>query len=234
MDVADWLNQLGLPQYLRVFSEHEIDAEVLPQLTGEDLKELGVSVLGHRRKLLTAIDGLRARSGSFTSEAAGEQFGLVNTAAISPERRHLTVLFCDLVGSTALSARLDPEDLRDVIRSYHAAVADIVHAQGGFVAQYLGDGALVYFGFPVAHEDDAERAVRAALLLRDAAGKLEPKGTRLEVRCGLATGLVVVGDHAGHGGDAQPRRTAAGAVGAWRNHHRRGDQKAAWPDVQSG
>jgi class 3 adenylate cyclase/tetratricopeptide (TPR) repeat protein len=197
MDVADWLNQLGLPQYLRVFSEHEIDAEVLPQLTGEDLKELGVSVLGHRRKLLTAIDGLRARSGSFTSEAAGEQFGLVNTAAISPERRHLTVLFCDLVGSTALSARLDPEDLRDVIRSYHAAVADIVHAQGGFVAQYLGDGALVYFGFPVAHEDDAERAVRAALLLRDAGGKLEPKGTRLEVRCGLATGLVVVGDHAG-------------------------------------
>jgi class 3 adenylate cyclase/tetratricopeptide (TPR) repeat protein len=189
MDVADWLNQLGLSQYQSAFAEHEIDAGVLPQLTAEDLKELGVRLLGHRRKLLTAIEALRP-------PAAGEHVPQANIAAISPERRHLTVLFCDLVGSTALSARLDPEDLREVIRSYHAAVADIVHAQGGFVAQYLGDGALVYFGFPVAHEDDAERAVRAALLLRDAAGKLEAKGTSLEVRCGLATGLVVVGDHA--------------------------------------
>jgi class 3 adenylate cyclase/tetratricopeptide (TPR) repeat protein len=196
IDVADWLNQLGLSQYQSAFAEHEIDAEVLPQLTAEDLKELGVSLLGHRRKLLTAIDELRARRSSVTSQVAGEQFALANTVAATPERRHLTVLFCDLVGSTALSARLDPEDLREVIRSYHAGVAEIVHAQGGFVAQYLGDGALVYFGFPVAHEDDAERAVRAALLLRDAAGKVEAKGTRLEVRSGVATGLVVVGDRA--------------------------------------
>jgi class 3 adenylate cyclase/predicted ATPase len=193
MDVGDWLRGLGLPQYANSFAENGIDAEVLQQLTADDLKELGVAALGHRRKLLTAIAVLRQPGAS--APHTSEPLALPEPqAASAPQRRHLTVLFCDLVGSTALSARLDPEDLREVIRRYHAVVAETVHSQGGFVAQYLGDGALVYFGFPAAHEDDAERAVRAALLVRDAAQSIEVKGKSLQVRAGLATGLVVVGD----------------------------------------
>jgi class 3 adenylate cyclase/tetratricopeptide (TPR) repeat protein len=194
MNVADWLHGLGLPQYTKSFAENGIDAEVLRQLTADDLKELGVAPLGHRRKLLTAIAALR--SPGAPAPQAAEVLGSADpqAAASVPQRRHLTVLFCDLVGSTALSARLDPEDLREVIRRYHAVVAETVRSQGGFVAQYLGDGALVYFGFPAAHEDDAERAVRAALLVRDAAQSIEVKGNFLQVRAGLATGLVVVGD----------------------------------------
>ena len=198
MDVSDWLAGLGLAQYAQSFAENGIDADVLPQLTGDDLKELGVTAVGHRRKLLTAIEALGSPSpppppawaaleGASSAQAE---------AAASPQRRHLTVLFCDLVGSTALSARLDPEDLREVIRRYHAMVADTVRTQGGFVAQYMGDGALIYFGYPAAHEDDAERAVRAALLICKAAPSVEVKGASLQVRAGLATGLVVVGDRA--------------------------------------
>jgi hypothetical protein len=162
MEVTDWLGRIGLPQYAKAFADNEIDAGVLQQLTAEDLKELGVSLLGHRRKLLTAIEALRSHAEPSSRATAGEELASPDAmAGLSPERRHLTVLFCDLVGSTALAARLDPEDLRDVIRRYHAVVADTVRSQQGFVAQFLGDGALVYFGFPVAHEDDAERAVRA-------------------------------------------------------------------------
>src|SRR6059058_4419735 len=137
MDVANWLNQLGLEHYQNAFAAHGVDAEVLQELTVEDLKEMGVSVLGHRRKLLTAMEGLRRESSRVAPRTAGEQ--LTNDAIVLPERRHLTVLFSDVVGSTVLSARLDPEDLRDIIRNFHAAVADIVREQGGFVAQYLGD-----------------------------------------------------------------------------------------------
>jgi class 3 adenylate cyclase/tetratricopeptide (TPR) repeat protein len=197
MEVADWLGRLGLPQYAKAFADNEIDVGVLQQLTADDLKELGVSLLGHRRKLLTAIEGLRAQTEPSSPATGGEQLASSDaTAVISPERRHLTVLFCDLVGATALDARLDPEDLREIMRRYHSVVADTVGAQDGFVAQYLGNGALVYFGFPVAHEDDAERAVRAALMLREATQAVEVDGTSLQVRAGLATGLVVVGDRA--------------------------------------
>jgi class 3 adenylate cyclase/tetratricopeptide (TPR) repeat protein len=197
MQVADWLGRIGLPQYAKAFIDHEIDAGVLQQLTAEDLKELGVSLLGHRRKLLTAIEGLRSHAEPSSLARAGEErSSLEGMPGISPERRHLTVLFCDLVGSTALAARLDPEDLRDVIRRFHALVADTVGAQQGFVAQYLGDGALVYFGFPAAGEDDAERAVRAAIMLREAVQAVEVDSKQLQVRSGLATGLVVAGDRA--------------------------------------
>jgi predicted ATPase/class 3 adenylate cyclase len=197
MEIADWLARLGLPQYAKAFAENAIDTVVLQQLTAEDLKELGVELLGHRRKLLTAIESLRSGVGPASSASAGEQSAsAVAAGVISPERRHLTVLFCELVGSAALAARLDPEDLREVIQRYHSVVTDAVGAQDGFVAQYLGNGALVYFGFPIAHEDDAERAVRAALMLREGAQAIEVDGMHLQVRAGLATGLVVAGDRA--------------------------------------
>jgi class 3 adenylate cyclase/predicted ATPase len=195
MDVAEWLGGLGLGQYAKAFAENDVDAEVLRQLTADDLKELGVTILGHRRKLLTAIEALRSPNARASSPLHPESGSPVMQIA-SPERRHLTVIFCDLVGSTALSAHLDPEDLRDVIRRYHSMVAETVRSQQGFVAQYLGDGALIYFGFPAAHEDDAERAVRAALLVRKAAEAIQVKGESLQVRAGLATGLVIVGDRA--------------------------------------
>jgi class 3 adenylate cyclase/predicted ATPase len=197
MDVGEWLGGLGLRQYAKAFAENGIDAEVLRQLTADDLKELGVALLGHRRKLLTALEDLRSGKAASSPAPLPEHVGTPDMqVAASPERRHLTVLFCDLVGSTALSARLDPEDLREFIRRYHAVVAETVRSQGGFVAQYLGDGALIYFGFPAAHEDDAERAVRAALLVRKEAQTIKVKGDSLQVRAGLATGLVIVGDRA--------------------------------------
>src|SRR5271170_3977023 len=149
MDVGDWLRSLGLGQYDAAFRDNEIDGEVLPKLTGEDLKELGVGALGHRRKILSAIAELHA------SAAA--------PAPAQAERRRLTVMFCDLVGSTALSGRLDPEDLREVIRAYQDACSGAVARYDGFVAKFVGDGVLAYFGFPRAHEDDAERAARAGL-----------------------------------------------------------------------
>lgn len=194
MNVGEWLGGLGLRQYEKAFVENAIDADLLEQLTAEDLRELGVGLLGHRRKLLTAIESLRASKSPLPPSVEEEAISFRPQAAASPERRHLTVLFCDLVGSTALSASLDPEDLRHVIRRYHTVVAETVRAQGGFVAQYLGDGALIYFGYPTAHEDDTERAVRAAIRVRSGTQELEVKGVSLQVRAGLATGLVVVGD----------------------------------------
>jgi class 3 adenylate cyclase len=193
MDVAEWLRGLGLEQYEPAFRANEIDARVLPSLTAEDLKDLGVSLVGHRRRLLDAI----AVFGSplpTPPPQAGE--GRVGAEA---ERRQLTVMFCDLVGSTELSARLDPEDLREVIAAYHRAVAEIVAGFDGFVAKYMGDGVLVYFGYPRAHEDDAERAVRAGLGLITAVARLDVKSVKLQARVGIATGLVVVGDLIGEG-----------------------------------
>jgi class 3 adenylate cyclase/tetratricopeptide (TPR) repeat protein len=197
MDVADWLGRLGLPQYAKAFADNEIDAEILQELTAEDLKELGISLVGHRRKLLSAIESLRPRSEPILRPNLVSDVTPADGAAVAfPERRHLTVLFCELVGSAGLAARLDPEDLREVISRYHSVVTETVTSLDGFVAQYLGGGALVYFGFPVAHEDDAERAVRAALLLRERAEATEIHGAHLQVRAGLATGLVVAGDRA--------------------------------------
>src|SRR5262249_9163499 len=147
------------------FRDNDIDWQALPKLTPEDLKDLGVVLGSHRRKLLGAIAALPGKA-----DAAAEQASAVPTAA---ERRQLTVMFCDLVGSTSLSARLDPEDLHEVIAAYHHAVADVVRSFDGFVAKYMGDGVLVYFGYPRAHEDDAERAVHAGLGVIDTVGRLE-------------------------------------------------------------
>ena len=159
MDVAAWLRDLGLGEYETAFRDNAIEPDVLSSLTVEDLKEIGVSAVGHRRKLLDAIAAL---SGA-TKEAAMPSAPQVATPGA--ERRQLTVMFCDLVGSTALSARLDPEDMRAIVAAYHSLCRQIVEQHGGFVAEYLGDGLLVYFGYPGAHEDDAERAVRAGLEL---------------------------------------------------------------------
>ena len=191
------MRSLGLEKYEGAFRENEIDETVLPRLTAEDLKELGVSALGHRRKLLDAIAALRAdgnASPAVTSDTTAVDASPRDTA----ERRQVTVMFSDLVGSTALSARMDPEDLREVISAYQKCVADTVQRFGGFVAKYMGDGVLVYFGYPQAHEDDAERAVRAGLELVVAVSDLKTNAP-LQTRVGIATGLVVVGDLIGSG-----------------------------------
>jgi SAM domain (Sterile alpha motif)/Adenylate and Guanylate cyclase catalytic domain len=160
--VADWLEKLGLGQYAPRFAENDISFAVLPDLTDQHLKEIGVS-LGHRLQLLRAIAELTSRE----KDAPRAAVATAPTAAPqdTAERRQVTVMFSDLVGSTALSARMDPEDLREVISAYQKCVADTVRRFGGFVAKYMGDGVLVYFGYPQAHEDDAERAVRAGLEL---------------------------------------------------------------------
>src|ERR1700757_4964764 len=164
MDIVVWLRSLGLGKYEAAFRESEIDDTVLPSLTHETLKELGVTAVGHRLKLLDGIAAFRteASAPALPSDTAPE----TNEAARdTAERRQVTVMFSDLVGSTALSARIDPEDLREVISAYQKCVAETVRRFDGFVAKYLGDGVLVYFGYPQAHEDDAERAVRAGLEL---------------------------------------------------------------------
>jgi class 3 adenylate cyclase len=196
MDIGGWLRSLGLERYEAAFRENEIFEKVLPNLTAEDLKELGVNALGHRRMLLDAIAALRA-DGSAKSPQAEAPLTLP-TSAHTAERRQVTVMFSDLVGSTALSARMDPEDLREVISAYQKCLAETVQRFGGFVAKYMGDGVLVYFGYPQAHEDDPERAVRAALKLTEAIGYLK-FGTPLQTRVGIATGLVVIGDLIGSG-----------------------------------
>jgi class 3 adenylate cyclase/predicted ATPase len=200
LDIVVWLRSLGLAKYEVIFRENDIDETVLPSLTDEHLKQLGVTSLGHRVKLLDAIGALR-------SNASGKPPSVdAATASSAPsarseeraERRQVTVMFCDLVGSTALSARMDPEDLREVISAYQKCVAETVQRFGGFVAKYMGDGVLVYFGYPQAHEDDAERAVRSGLELVAAAGALKTHAA-LQTRVGIATGLVVVGDLIGSG-----------------------------------
>ena len=194
MNTAAWLQSLGLERYEPLFRDNEIDWEVLPKLTSDDLREIGVVAIGHRRKLLDAIAALGAVVPAVETAAAVDA-----PAPADAERRQLTVLFCDLVGSTALSSRLDPEDLREVIAAYHRAVANIVAEFDGFVAKYMGDGVLVYFGYPRAHEDDAERAVRAGLGAIDAVGRLDVKSIKLQARVGIATGLAIVGDLIGEG-----------------------------------
>ncbi len=194
MDITRWLEGLGLEQYQHAFRESDVDAAVLPELTADDLTALGVTSVGHRRKLLAAIAALRA-----TAQSAPDVVSASRTAIVGAERRQLTVMFCDLVGSTALASRLDPEDLREVISAYQSCVTEVISRYDGFVAKYMGDGVLVYFGYPRAHEDDAERAVRAALGVIDAVGKLDVQPIKLQARVGIATGLVVVGDLIGEG-----------------------------------
>jgi class 3 adenylate cyclase len=222
VDIGNWLQGLGLAQYEPAFRDNDVDAEVLLRLTADDLRELGVTSIGHRRRLLDAIAAL--------TEGAPKPAATVTTASrdvsapADAERRQLTVMFCDLVGSTALSTRHDPEDLRELIGGYHRAVAEAVAGFDGFVAKYMGDGVLIYFGYPQAHEDDAERAVRAGLAVVEAVGRL-PAREDLRVRLGIATGLAVVGDLIGEGA-AQER----GVVGETPNLAAR-LQALAMPDT---
>jgi class 3 adenylate cyclase len=212
MDVSEWLRGLGLEQYAPAFEQNHISSELLPRLTADDLKELGIASVGHRRAMLEAIAELVAEPAAAVDVSTREP-----AAGSAAERRQLTVMFCDLAGSTALSARLDPEELREVFAAYHRAVAAVVRRFDGLVAKYMGDGVLAYFGYPRAHEDDAERAVRAGLDIVAAVGQLDalaipgtpalggrPSGDKLQVRIGIATGLVVVGDLIGEG-EAQER-----------------------------
>ena len=186
--IGEWLEKLGLSEYAQRFADNAIDLSVIRDLTEQDLKDLGV-LLGHRRKILRAI-----------AELDGVAPAPIETATEpmlrdEAERRHLTVMICDLVGSTALSARLDPEDMRAVIDAYHAACARIMLTYDGFLAEFRGDGILAYFGYPLAHEDDAERTVRAGLDIIAAVARLETRAAEpLAVRIGIATGVVVIGD----------------------------------------
>ena len=191
-EISDWLEKLGMSEYADRFTDNKIDVSVLRHLTDQDLKDIGVA-LGHRRKMLAAIAELVGAVQAPPQPAVTEP-KLQDTA----ERRQVTVMFSDLVGSTALSARMDPEDLREVISAYQKCVSESVQRFGGFVAKYMGDGVLVYFGYPQAHEDDAERAVRAGLELVQAVSALK-SSVPLQTRVGIATGLVVVGDLIGSG-----------------------------------
>ena len=203
MDIAAWLRELDLERYETAFRNNDIDIDLLSELTDADLERLGVASLGHRKKLLRAIEAVRPPGPEVAAGAAAiaDEASLgSSTPASRPEaeRRQLTVMFVDLVGSTALSARLDPEDMGQVIRAYQKCCAEVIRRWDGHVAKYLGDGVLAYFGWPQAHEDEAERAVRAGLGIIAALAELGmPAGAPLAVRVGIATGLVMVGDLVG-------------------------------------
>ncbi len=189
--VKQWLARCGMERYATLFETSEIGFDVLPQINSSDLKELNIP-LGDRLRILVAIDQLR--NGGEPEEASPPE------ADTAPERRQITVLFCDLVGSTAMSNRMDPEDLSDAIRKYQKACDALVQQWGGFIAQYLGDGILAYFGWPVAHENDAQRAVLAGFAMAESTGKMTASdGTALAARVGIATGLVMVGETIGKG-----------------------------------
>jgi class 3 adenylate cyclase len=220
--IADWLKILGMSEYAERSAKNHIDLSVLPELTDQHLEKLDIA-LGDRLKILRAIRELSAEAvAQRTAPAAPVLQG-------SAERRQLTVMFCDLVGSTPLSGRVDPEDLRGIIRAYHRCCTELIERNGGFVAKYMGDGVLAYFRYPQAHEHDAERAVRAALNLVEAVPKLATHaGLPLQVRVGIATGLVVVGDLIGAGaaqeqavvGETEPSRPLPGVGRARRRCHR--------------
>jgi hypothetical protein len=213
MDLGGWLRSLGLEEYETAFRQNHIDDTILPSLTAEDLKDLGIGSIGHRRKLIDAIALLRADA---TTKAPP---GLPKPAQDTAERRQVTVMFSDLVGSTALSARMDPEDLREVIAAYQKCVSDTVRRFGGFVAKYMGDGVLVYFGWPQAHEDDAERAVRAGLELVEAVAALKTP-VSLQTRVGIASGGGRGPNRVGRLSGAGRRRRDAKPRGALAGHCR--------------
>jgi class 3 adenylate cyclase/tetratricopeptide (TPR) repeat protein len=201
--ISDWLHSLGLNQYAQALSENDIDLALISSLSDQDLKELGVSSMGHRKKLLSAITQLN--DAAVAASSHGENAPRQSTGAA--ERRQITVMFCDLVGSTELSQKLDPETLRELMRSYQQSCGAVIGKYDGHVAQYLGDGLMVYFGWPRAHEDDAERAIRAALEIVEAV-KQVPAPEPLHVRLGIATGPVVVGETGA--GDASIPKAAVG------------------------
>lgn len=198
LDIDQWLGELGLSQYAAAFKANDIDRALLGDLTAQDLESIGIISVGHRRKLLAAISRIASESQSAPPENARSPQAEARTQ--EAERRQLTVMFVDLVGSTALSRQLDPEDMRSVLTAYQNAVAGAVTRYEGNVAKYMGDGVLCYFGYPNAHEDDAERAVRAGSVICDAVrSQSTPAGAGLSARIGIATGLVVVGDLIGAG-----------------------------------
>jgi class 3 adenylate cyclase len=213
VDLKSFLNGLGLPQYAQTFADNDIDGLALLELEDAHLKELGVS-LGHRLRLIKAIAELRA-AGAAMPEPASEKSSA--STPVTPgthtsdvrgpadgERRQLTLMFADLVGSTELAARADPEDVREVMRAYQDICAGMIARYDGYLAKFLGDGVLAYFGYPHAHEDAAERAVRAARGIVDAITRLAPRGAhRLQVRIGIATGMVVVGANAAPDGASE-------------------------------
>ncbi|MGA8749066.1 MAG: adenylate/guanylate cyclase domain-containing protein, partial [Pseudolabrys sp.] len=201
MDVGGWLRNLGLGHYESAFIENAIDTDVLPELTEGDLEKLGIP-LGDRKRLIKAIKATTdpSPSASLFASEVGDNAPNDYSPMVAAERRYLTVMICDLVGSTALSARLDPEDMGAVIDAFQATCARIMLAFDGFIADFRGDGILAYFGYPRAHEDDAERTVRAALDIAAAVARLKTRAQEpLSVRIGIATGLVVVGDLGGAG-----------------------------------
>lgn len=204
VDIEAWLRELGLERYADAFRANEIDHLILPILTVDDLSDIGVKIVGHRREILNAAEALQHQPTSATTKAILHEQHNAETPSPSKvpdaERRHLTLMFVDLVGSTALSSRLDPEEMSQLIRDYQNAVAGEVMRFRGHVAKFLGDGVLVYFGFPAAHEDDAERSVRAAMSIIEALERVDTReGLELQARIGIATGLVVVGDLIGQG-----------------------------------
>ncbi|HEX6313263.1 MAG TPA: adenylate/guanylate cyclase domain-containing protein, partial [Gemmatimonadaceae bacterium] len=190
-DIADWLKSIGLEKYASLFVDNEITVDVLPHLTEADIDRLGLPI-GSRRKLAVAIQGL-ASGRKVESTTGPHSSPRRDTGSTSAERRQLTVMFSDMVGSTALAERLDPEELRELMQAYRRTCSEVTARYDGHVAQVLGDGLMVYFGWPQAHEDDAERGVRAALEMVEAVRML-PAAHQLAVRIGLATGPVVVGD----------------------------------------
>ena len=208
-DLAEWLGRHGLGQYVQTFAENNIEYSVLPDLTEDDLEKLGVS-LGHRKKLLRAIEALTA-----AGQRTGTTTAVSNVTEVSPTRgqhreaefRQITVMFCDLVGSTQLSQKLDPEDLQDVIRHFLDACSQAIGQFNGYIAKYMGDGMLIYFGYPQAHENDAERAVHSGVAILDAVKALNQdnptQGFDIAARIGIATGQVVVGELCPSGGRAR-------------------------------
>ena len=196
-DIARWLEGLGLGQYAQAFAQNNIELDVVPDLSEDDLKELGLKI-GDRRRLQRAVQALSPTRHEPAPTPSPPQPAVSGEA----ERRQLTLLFCDLVGSTALSARLDPEDMREILRAYQQACAGVIARYDGYVAKFMGDGVYAYFGYPRAHEDDAERAINAGLGIVEAIGALEGDlkvQIRLKVRIGVATGTVAVGDIVGEG-----------------------------------
>jgi len=193
-DIQQWLESLGLEKYVQVFSENDIGLDILPDLIDEDFKGLGVS-LGDRKRLKSAIQNFNQLLDS-GNESAENSSSIELTG--EAERRHLTVMFCDLVGSTNLSTKYDPEDLAEIIRAFQDTCAGIISRYEGYIARYMGDGMLVYFGYPHAHEEDAERALRTGLEIIDRVTKITPQpDLKLSTRVGVATGLVVVGETIG-------------------------------------
>jgi class 3 adenylate cyclase len=221
-DIAEWLEGQGFGEYAEAFARNKIDRDVLPSITADDLKEMGVATVGDRRRLLDAIAVLSRTHNARHEDVVAEPIARARSPdEVSAERRQLTVMFCDLVGSTPLSMEFDPEDLANAIRVYHESCTKVVARWDGHIAKFMGDGVLIYFGWPRAHEDDAERAVQAGLEITSAVATLDTAIARpLAARVGIATGLVMVGETIGAGTAREKNYINPGALERWINHMR--------------